>query len=108
CLRGALRIVTAGRKPAKENKSDPAQRTSVSSSARNTPHQRRYVSRFQMPDKNTNKRSCLAAGNDVHVPDDDRPVLSLLTSHWLSMVGALLTTVAGCTGDSHFPATSAI
>jgi Zn-dependent protease with chaperone function len=30
-------------------------------------------------------------------PDNDRPVLSLLTSHWLSMIGALLTTVAGCT-----------
>jgi NapC/NirT cytochrome c family, N-terminal region len=29
--------------------------------------------------------------------DDDRPVLSFLTSHWLSMVGAVLTTVAGCT-----------
>src|SRR5215208_6103690 len=29
--------------------------------------------------------------------DDDRPVLSFLTSHWLSMVGAILTTVAGCT-----------
>jgi len=27
---------------------------------------------------------------------DDRPVLSFLTSHWLSMVGAILTTVAGC------------
>ena len=27
---------------------------------------------------------------------DDRPVLYLLTSHWLSMVGAILTTVAGC------------
>jgi formate-dependent nitrite reductase cytochrome c552 subunit len=29
--------------------------------------------------------------------DDDRPVLSFLTSHWLSMVGAILTTVAGST-----------
>ncbi len=27
---------------------------------------------------------------------DDRPVLSLLTSHWLTMGGALLATVAGC------------
>jgi nitrate/TMAO reductase-like tetraheme cytochrome c subunit len=29
--------------------------------------------------------------------NDDRPVLSFLTSHWLSMVGAVITTVAGCT-----------
>ena len=29
--------------------------------------------------------------------DTDRPVLSFLTSHWLSMVGAALATVAGCT-----------
>ena len=28
--------------------------------------------------------------------DDDRPVLYLLTSHWLSMAGTLLATVAGC------------
>ena len=30
------------------------------------------------------------------VQDDDRPVLYLLTSHWLTMAGALLVTVAGC------------
>lgn len=29
--------------------------------------------------------------------NDDRPVLSFLTSHWLSIAGAVLTTVAGCT-----------
>ena len=28
---------------------------------------------------------------------DDRPVVTLLTSHWLTMAGALLATVAGCT-----------
>jgi hypothetical protein len=28
--------------------------------------------------------------------DGDRPVLSFLTSHWLSMAGAILTTIAGC------------
>src|SRR5215831_18328188 len=34
---------------------------------------------------------------DRFLPEnDDRPVLNLLTSHWLSMVGALLATVAGC------------
>src|SRR3954468_25065225 len=27
---------------------------------------------------------------------DNRPVLTLLTSHWLTMAGALLATVAGC------------
>src|SRR4051812_22202188 len=27
---------------------------------------------------------------------DDRPVLTLLTSHWLTMAGALVATVAGC------------
>ncbi len=29
--------------------------------------------------------------------DEGKPVLSLLTSHWLSMAGALLVTIAGCT-----------
>ena len=29
--------------------------------------------------------------------DTDRPVLTLLTSHWLTMAGALLATVAACT-----------
>jgi nitrate/TMAO reductase-like tetraheme cytochrome c subunit len=28
--------------------------------------------------------------------NEDRPVLAILTSHWLSMVGALITTMAGC------------
>ena len=38
-----------------------------------------------------------SAKKDEALPqNDDRPVLSLLTSHWLSMVGALLATVAGC------------
>src|SRR3954454_12688323 len=27
---------------------------------------------------------------------DEKPVLTLLTSHWLTMAGALLATVAGC------------
>jgi len=35
--------------------------------------------------------------------DDDKPVLSFLTSHWLSMTGALLATVAGFTWLLAFP-----
>jgi hypothetical protein len=36
-------------------------------------------------------------GTNLAFRDDDRPVLSFLTSHWLSIAGAVLTTVAGYT-----------
>jgi hypothetical protein len=36
--------------------------------------------------------------------DDDRPVVTLLTSHWLTMAGALVATVAACSWLLTLPA----